>query len=271
MIKLDIFIFILSFLVAIIAIPIISSLLIRYNCLSLNYQRRNIPIGMGLLFIIIQSVITILTSVALNKALIYVLTYNVCMLLVGLAGFIDDVFGERNVKGFKGHIVSFFKGQITTGFLKAMMGLISAVLFSILIAKNINEIVVNVIVITLFTNLINLFDLRPGRSSKVFIVIAIILLLTSYVNTVSYLIFSMLGILVAYLPLDIKGKVMMGDTGSNVLGITLGIYCAITQVYAVKVIIMIILITFHLLSEFYSISKIITRSRVLSFFDHLGR
>jgi len=125
--------------------------------------------------------------------------------------------------------------------------------------------------ISLFTNLINLFDLRPGRASKVFLVLSVLLISTSLIKSYNYLLFSILGIVIAYIPYDLKAKVMMGDTGSNVLGITLGIYCAITHSFTIKLIYLGILIILHIISEFYSFSKIISNNKFLSFLDNLGR
>ena len=34
--------------------------------------------------------------------------------------------------------------------------------------------------------------------------------------------------LLIYFPMDLKAKAMMGDVGSNILGITLGIYCTLS-------------------------------------------
>ena len=38
---------------------------------------------------------------------------------MGLTGFVDDVFGDRGKRGFKGHIKSLFEGKPTTGLFKA--------------------------------------------------------------------------------------------------------------------------------------------------------
>jgi len=126
-------------------------------------------------------------------------------------------------------------------------------------------------VIALFTNLVNLFDLRPGRASKIFIIFSILLILFQVVKGYNYIIYSSLGLILIYIPLDLKAKGMLGDVGSNALGITLGIFCVITQGYIAKIIYLVILVLFHVLAEIYSFTRIIENNRLLKFIDNLGR
>ncbi|HSH37072.1 hypothetical protein [Schnuerera sp.] len=133
------------------------------------------------------------------------------------------------------------------------------------------EILVNTFIIALFTNLINLFDLRPGRSIKVFIIVSIIMLVTSVVKEYNFFFYSFYGVLIVYFPLDLKAKVMMGDVGSNVLGITLGIYCIYTHNIIIKIVYLTLLIIIHLLAEKLSFSTIIDNNKILKFIDKLGR
>ena len=133
------------------------------------------------------------------------------------------------------------------------------------------DIVVNTLIIALFTNLINLFDLRPGRSIKIFILLSIIMLFTSSIKEYNFIFYSFYGILVIYFPLDLKAKSMTGDVGSNVLGITLGIFCGLTHSLIVKSIYLFILIIIHIIAEKVSFSNIIEKNKVLKFMDDLGR
>ncbi len=111
---------------------------------------------------------------------------------------------------------------MTTGLLKAGMGFFYCFIYIHNFSKNILDIVINTLVISLFTNLINLFDLRPGRSIKVFLLMSIIMLLTSTIIEYNFILYSIYGILFIYFPIDLKAKAMMGDIGSNAIGITLG-------------------------------------------------
>ena len=173
-------------------------------------------------------------------------------------------------KGLKGHIKAFFKGELTTGFIKAAAGFFISLIIAMFISKDIVNIVLNTFLIALSINALNLFDLRPGRALKVFILFGLIFLfLDRFKNP--FIILSLLLIALVYFPYDIKAKTMMGDTGSNVLGFTLGYFSAINLNIYIRLAYLIVLIGLHIISEKSSISRIIERNKVLSFIDKLGR
>lgn len=268
----DIGMFLLSTIITLIVTPFIFEMLIKSKSLALNYKGEEIPVGMGLLFILVQSFIMFAATlyiVDIDKNT--VLSYMVCMILIGFIGMIDDFIGEIDTKGFKGHIKALFKGRLTTGGLKALVGLILAILFSVAISNNYLDMIVNVFLITLFTNIINLFDLRPGRANKVFILMSIILIITAYAKNYNFIIYTALGVILVYIRYDLKAKSMMGDVGSNSLGITLGIFCVLSQTLTVKIIYLTILIVLHIISEFSSFSKIIKNNKILNYLDNIGR
>ena len=263
--------FIISMILSFVGVPMIFNMLTRSKTLGLNYKKEEIPICMGLLFVFVQTIsISIILFLTKAKAK-YIISYLFALTLMGMVGLLDDLIGDKNVKGFKGHIKSFFEGVLTTGGIKAGIGFFIALFISIIISKNPVDIIINTLLISLFTNLTNLFDLRPGRSIKVFILLSIMMLFTGNVNEYNFLLYSFYGILVVYFPLDLKAKAMMGDVGSNVLGITLGVYCGLTHGLVGKSIYLFILIVIHIMAEKISFSKIIEDNKVLNFIDNLGR
>ncbi len=265
------FIFIMAFFITKIVIKYFYSLLYNNKCLSFNYKNNKIPIGIGIVFVFVQIFMINLLLVLRNKINIIYEVYLLNLTIIGFTGFIDDTIGDKNVKGFRGHINSLLNGNLTTGMLKAINGFFCSIIFIIIFNKGIYQNTLNIILIVLFTNFINLLDLRPGRSIKTFILISIFLAFSSINKEYDVLIFSMLGISIAYLPIDIKANAMIGDTGSNSLGITLGMYTCLTQPYIIKVIIIIILIIIHIVSETNSITKIIKNNNTLSYLDNIGR
>jgi len=64
---------------------------------------------------------------------------------------------------------------------------------------------------------------------------------------------------------------MMGDAGSNVLGLLLGYLAAAFLPMTFRIGVLLFLIAIHLFTEKYSISSTIERVGVLRFFDQLGR
>lgn len=263
--------FIVSLVLSYIGSPMIFNMLYESKTVGLNYKNEKIPICMGLLFVFVQS-ITIAGVSILNKGEIrYIIYYLFAFILIGIAGLLDDLIGDENIKGFKGHIKSFFKGKLTTGGIKAGIGFFVALFLSIVISKSLLEVIVNTLVIALFTNLTNLFDLRPGRSIKVFLLLSIILLVTGSISEYNFIFYSFYGILLIYFPIDLKAKSMMGDIGSNTLGLTLGVFCAFTHSFNLKLIYLFLLIITHILAEKVSFSIIIENNKVLSYLDKLGR
>lgn len=265
------FSFLISLVLSYIGIPMILNMLLKSNTVSLNYKGKNIPLSMGLSFVFIQiislSIVLLITGENIDYTVYYLFSFSI----MGFVGLLDDLIGDKNVKGFKGHIKSFFRGELTTGGIKAGVGFFVALIISIILSVNFIEILINTLLIALFTNLTNLFDLRPGRSIKVFIMISLIMLMTGGIKDYNFFFYSFYGILIIYFPLDLKAKAMMGDVGSNVLGITLGIYCAYTHNLASKIIYLILLIIIHILAERLSFSKIIENNKILKFIDSLGR
>jgi UDP-N-acetylmuramyl pentapeptide phosphotransferase/UDP-N-acetylglucosamine-1-phosphate transferase len=270
MVKEAIIVFGLSLSLSCISTPFLLKMLAKSNCLCQNYKNEEIPVGMGLMFIIVQ-VIVLSFLFIIKRDNYFLLVYSVSFVLMGMIGMIDDLIGDKSIKGFKGHIRALTKGTLTTGMLKALIGFFISLFVSIVISENTADGILNIFLIALFINFINLFDLRPGRALKMFLFISIFFLLTTKLNVSSLVIFSFYGIIIRYLPLDLKAKAMMGDVGSNILGLTLGIYCALNYTFHIKLIYLAVLILIQIVSEFFSFSSIIEKSRFLKFIDNLGR
>ncbi|SCY98926.1 MraY family glycosyltransferase [Alkaliphilus peptidifermentans] len=252
-------------------LPFIYSLLKGANILRKNYKGDSIPVGMGIALIpvlILNSTIILSYKDRSSEIVLVFLLGNLTMAFIGI---IDDLIGNRDTLGIKGHMGALARGRLTTGGLKAVMGIMIALFISILLSTNVVDLLVNLLIIALMTNLINLLDLRPGRGIKAFFTISIIFLIIGLTKESEELLFIMLGYLIIYFPKDLKGKYMMGDVGSNTLGVNLGIIAAISFSTFTKVIIVSILIFIHLFAERYSITDVIKKIKILNFIDELGR
>lgn len=271
MILFNILLFLISGFTTFIILPYIYKMLNESNCTAFNYRKKKIPVGMGLVFVIIQSINCYFTFIISKEVNDIILIYVISIIFIGLSGLLDDLIGDNQIKGFKGHIRSLINGKLTTGGLKASIGLILSILISLRVSVNIYDFLINIIIVSLFTNLLNLLDLRPGRASKFFITIAFILIIINPFHQLVSILFSALGIMLVYIPLDLKAGAMMGDIGSNSLGITLGMYIILISNYWVKILLLIMLMFLQVLSEFYSFSQFIEKHRILKKFDDFGR
>lgn len=267
----SVIVFFTSLIGAAVANPLLLGMLKDSGTTSLNYKKEMIPIAMGLLFVLVQTISLGILAIFLDPSYDFIILYLFAISLMGLIGLLDDLRGDIGIKGFRGHIKAFLKGKLTSGGLKAGMGFLISLFVAIFISNNFLEIIINTLSIALFTNLINLFDLRPGRASKTFILLSLLMLFTGQNQGYGFLLFSFYGILFVYLPIDLKAQAMMGDIGSNVLGLTLGIYCGVSQGIVGQVLYLIALVLIHFLAEKISFSQVIAGNKFLSFIDQLGR
>ncbi|MDK2835417.1 MAG: UDP-GlcNAc:undecaprenyl-phosphate/decaprenyl-phosphate GlcNAc-phosphate transferase [Thermosediminibacterales bacterium] len=265
--------FVSSYLICKIFLHFVKRIILEGNMVTYNYLGKSIPTGMGL--VLSFSVIPILGCLILLKPelRIYFLAVMFSVVFITMLGLIDDFLGKKDkAKGFKGHFKNMLNGKITTGGLKAFFGVFIAFITSLNIRKaTIFELLIDTLLISFMTNLINLFDLRPGRACKAFFLFAFLIILVNTKSSGNFLLVSTMGAVAAYLPFDLKGTVMMGDTGSNLLGYVLGVEIVVSFYLIPKMIITLLLISLNILSEKISFSKIISKNRVLNYLDSLGR
>lgn len=225
-----------------------------------NYRGHLVPTGFGLTFVFTS----VLVLVARGQGLSLLLA--VLLLFFALLGLVDDFLGDGSVKGLRGH---FGQGRISTGTCKALGGICFALAISLQLSRGWLEVVVSTILVASAANFLNLLDLRPGRAGKAFIIFALPFIFLAPLDRDPLL--WLLGAVAGYLPWDLREKVMMGDTGSNSLGATLGLVTAMILPTMAKILVVVVLVALNLLAEQISFSRVIERNRFLNFLDRLGR
>jgi UDP-N-acetylmuramyl pentapeptide phosphotransferase/UDP-N-acetylglucosamine-1-phosphate transferase len=191
------------------------------------------------------------------------------MFLVGLW---DDLKGDERPRGFAGHLGALRGGALTGGIIKLVGGGLAGLGAMYLLDReaSVALFLLGGACIALCANLFNLLDRAPGRASKVWLVVAVIVAGASpdwrlwAAGTI--------GAVVATLPLDLRAVGMLGDAGANPMGAVLGLGLVLasgsTGVLAVLVV---VLLGLNLLSERVSFSKVIETTPWLARLDHLGR
>jgi hypothetical protein len=133
--------------------------------------------------------------------------------------------------------------------------------------------------IGLFANVMNLFDLRPGRANKVYLLMLILALLAAAFggmlpidlpNAVALLI-AALGPIIAVWYYDLGEKGMIGDAGANSMGALLGYIFATALPLPILLLVVIALFAINIVSEKVSFSAVIAGNSFLRFLDSLGR
>lgn len=202
--------------------------------------------------------------------------------VVAFLGFLDDAAGDKTFKGFAGHWRLWKeRGLISTGLVKAGGVSLASLLFivqdSSVFQRPWKELGLPFLLVVLATNGINLLDTRPGRALKGFgslfflLIAAMLLGHSASWNTLAVLALPVLVSALILIGPDLRGKVMLGDTGANLLGFVYG--CWVIQVTGWKVQLLLLTVfgILHGVTWRVSLTRIIDNNRVLSWLDWLGR
>jgi len=217
--------------------------------------------------------------------------------VVFVFGLIDDLKGSGTSRGFKGHLKALAHGQVTTGAVKLFGIGITALLFARYSVLTPSMMRISLVVwlltillmagsIALSANFVNLCDLRPGRASKVSILMLVIGLVvgvgqvlssdvgalrTSYLITEIFQFFVFLLPVLATLRLDLRERGMLGDAGANPSGFIAGAYIATHLGLIGLIVFFLIMLALNLASEKFSFTHVIERNPLLSRLDRIGR
>ncbi|TDC61146.1 hypothetical protein E1200_29340, partial [Actinomadura sp. GC306] len=190
----------------------------------------------------------------------------------GILGGYDDLAGSASSRGFKGHLTALARGEVTSGAVK-ILGIGATGLAAAAIAGSpaptrtgrAFDALVNGAIIAGSANLMNLFDLRPGRAVKVGLITGAPLALA---RPSAAVVAAPLGAAAALLPEDLGERAMLGDTGSNALGALLGL--AATRLgRGPRLAVLTGLVGLNAASEFVSFTKVIAGNPVLNRIDML--
>lgn len=238
-----------------------------------NYAGRLIPTAFGLAYVLAAdayySFRALLPTPYYQKLpLIYLLV----AIGFGALGLADDLAGDRSAGGFLGHFRKLIRERrLTTGAIKAVGGGIVALIAGWLLAgPSVYNTIVAALLIALTANSANLLDLRPGRCLAAFFAGAIAVIATLAAHHIlragELFYFALIAAVLLY-PLDARGKVMLGDTGANSLGATLGLTMALFFSPIWRIAVIALLALFHMWAEKRSLTKLIEETPALRRID----
>jgi UDP-GlcNAc:undecaprenyl-phosphate/decaprenyl-phosphate GlcNAc-1-phosphate transferase len=251
---------------------------------KLNYRSRPLPFPFGVLTLVAALIALIplmllekLGSVALfHPEALPIATYAFGVIALGL---IDDTLGEEQAgasgrpvrRGWRGHGAAALRGELSTGVVKAAGSLGLALFTMSYLGLSNGRWLLAVGVLVLATNVFNLLDLRPGRATKVFVLLGAGLAIGSADLRPLW----SLGLFIAPALLagfyDLRERAMLGDTGANLLGALAGLWLVLVLSETGQLIALAVLAAVTLYGELRSISALIARVPGLRELDSWGR
>jgi UDP-GlcNAc:undecaprenyl-phosphate/decaprenyl-phosphate GlcNAc-1-phosphate transferase len=264
---------VLSTLAALAAAPSLVAFLTANGHLRTNYAGAEVPCPLGLL--IPAAAVVALVPLALLYGLFdeyRALDVTGLFLVLGVSvlGLADDAYAGAS-RGWRGHAADVVGGGFNTGLLKAVGTLGLALTWSALTQPDTARFLLAAAVIVLATNVFNLLDLRPGRSVKAFVLLGAALTLgASDLDPLLELGLWAGPILIAGI-VDVRERAMLGDTGSNVVGVVAGLWLVLVLDTTGLAIALAALVLITIYGELRSINTLVESTPGLRHLDSLGR
>ncbi len=189
---------------------------------------------------------------------------------VAALGLFDDAYSGPS-RGWRGHGAAVRRGEFPSGLLKALgtLGLAASVVASATV--DVGPYLLSVLILVLATNLFNIVDLRPGRASKLLLLVTIgcaIAVGTDLIEAYG----TYLGAIIVVAVYDLRERGMLGDTGANLLGAVAGLMLVTTieSTFGLALCALVLLaVTAY--GEFRSISAFVERTPGFRHLDSIGR
>ena len=243
-----------------------------------NYRGHLVPISGGILVVVAVLVVeagrAVFGSLGVGDHTGLTLARSEMLFAVfgfGFLGVVDDLVGQGEDRGFRGHLRAFAAGRITTGFVKLFAGAAVAV---VLVAapgfKSGRTLIVDALLIAFAANLANLLDRAPGRVIKAGLLVYVPLAFVLGDSAIGIALAPVMGAFIGLLGDDLREHLMLGDCGANIIGATLGLGVVLGRGEATRVTIVILLGVLNIAAEFFSFTAVIDRVGVLRAFDRLG-
>ena len=203
-----------------------------------------------------------------ERTLWYVADWAVLVML--LVGLLDDRRGGKD-RGFRAHLASLSRLKPSTGALKLVIGGGLAVWLALLLGGGTVRVAASALLIALTTNLVNALDVRPGRALKWSLPLMAVACVALAGEPLAILLATAVGAGLGILPFDLSERGMLGDAGSNPLGLLAGLgLAAILPTWGV-VVASAFAVALQVAAETVTISRLIDATPPLRWLDRLGR
>lgn len=191
-----------------------------------------------------------------------------------LLGWMDDTFGTPEARGLKGHLSLLLRhGKATTGLAKAIGGALAGLFGAYMVGAHDWTVVLGGAVVALSANAANSLDARPGRAVKAFIALALGVLAAGALLPLTgpwVILFGLVAATLVLAPVDLKERVMLGDSGANPLGCALGLTVVSVTTWPVWALLAALLLGFCLAADRWSLTSLIEATPRLKRLDEWG-
>ncbi|MCB1011666.1 MAG: hypothetical protein H6517_01875 [Microthrixaceae bacterium] len=189
-----------------------------------------------------------------------------------LLGLMDDVSVDEGTSGYLGHIRAMLRGDLSAGALKlVVLPTVAIVVVYPRSGDSAVRLLLDGALVALAANLANLFDRAPGRVIKVTLLGSVAVFVGSAAAAGTFGLAVICGAALVLLVPDLRERMMLGDTGANPLGASVGLAAVLVFQPVTRNWVLGGLLLMNLASEFVSFSAVIDRVAPLRGLDRLGR
>jgi UDP-N-acetylmuramyl pentapeptide phosphotransferase/UDP-N-acetylglucosamine-1-phosphate transferase len=244
-----------------------------------NYRGHELATAGGLVIVLAVLVVEAARTAAaefglgeeLSDSLLRSMVLFACFAFAFL-GLTDDLLGTDGDRGFAGHLQALRHGRLTTGAMKLFGGGVVAIVLAAAPGEvSGRRLLADAALVALAANLGNLFDRAPGRTIKVGLLAYVPIALAAGTAPVGLALAPVLGAAAGLLPADLDERLMLGDTGANLLGAVLGLAVVLETSRPVRTGVLIGLVLLNAASERVSFTRVIDATPGLRHLDRLGR
>lgn len=264
----------LASLTAVVLAPSLLRMLRDNGHVRPNYRERPIAFPFGVLSV--MAALVALIPLALLERLdsgriFHPETFTIAVYVLGVAflGLVDDTLGGEP-RGLRGHGMALLRMQLSTGVLKAAGSLGLALYATSFMGLSTGRWLLASGVLVLATNVFNLLDLRPGRATKVFVLLGAGLTIGAASLRSLWALGLFAGPALIAGVYDLRERAMLGDTGANLLGAVAGLWLVLTLSSTGQLVAFALLVLVTIYGELRSISKLVERTPLLRGLDSWG-
>jgi UDP-N-acetylmuramyl pentapeptide phosphotransferase/UDP-N-acetylglucosamine-1-phosphate transferase len=239
-----------------------------------NYREQEVVFPFGVLSVV-AGVVALAPLAVLDRLEVARIFYpgvgTVAVYVLGVAflGLVDDTLGGEP-RGWRGHGRAVRGGQLSTGALKAAGSLGLALYVTSYLEPSTGRWLLASGVLVLATNVFNLLDLRPGRATKVFVLLGAGLTIGAASVRPLWTLGLFVGPALIAGVYDLRERAMLGDTGANLLGGLAGLWIVLTLSTLGQALALALLVVVTVYGELRSISALIEKVPLLRGIDSWG-